>query len=72
MDHNACALCKRPLDFSQAAVVVGGEGEPSYQPFPEDWRGGPIAMAHPACFVEAHGLESFLAAVARNDERQRG
>ena len=72
MDPNACAFCKRPLDFSEAAVVVGGEGEPIYQPFPEDWRGGLVEMAHPPCFVEAEGLEPFLAAVARNDERQRG
>ena len=27
----------------EAAAVVTGLEEPSYQPFPEDWRGGPLA-----------------------------
>ena len=70
-DPHSCTFCTRALDFSKAAVVVGGKGEPIYLPFPEDWRGGLVEMAHPTCFVEAEGLERFLAALARNDERQR-
>jgi len=70
VDYYSCAFCKQPLDFSSAAVVTGLE-EASYQPFPEDWRGGLVQMAHPKCFVEAEGLDRFLEALARHDQRQR-
>jgi len=53
-------------------VVLADEAAPQYQPFMEDWRGGYVKIAHPKCFAEAEGLDALLAAVERNDRRQRG
>jgi hypothetical protein len=68
--YERCFYCTRALDFSCAAVVVGGK-EPRYLPFPEDSRGGLADMAHPKCFAEAEGLDRFLEVLARHDQRQR-
>ena len=68
--HEICAYCERPFDFSGPAIVLGGE-EPTYEPFMEDWRGGFVSIAHPKCFAEAVDLDALLAAVARNDARRR-
>ena len=69
--YEICAYCKRPFDFSGPAITLSS-GEPSYEPFMEDWRGGPVEIGHPRCFAEAEGLDALLAAVARNDARRRG
>jgi hypothetical protein len=63
-----CPYCDSDLDASKAAVAVSVSGDPSYVPFMEDWRGGLVEMAHPACFVEARGLNTFLEVLARHDE----
>ena len=70
-DPERCALCGEPLDFARATVVLGS-GEPSYQPFGEDWRGGLVPMAHPRCFIERDGTDRFLEILARSDELRRG
>ena len=67
--YEKCVYCGRLIDFSGAAIVTGTE--PSYQPFMEDWRGGPAEVAHPECFAEREGTGALLAAVAREDERRR-
>ena len=67
-EFSHCPYCGLELAGSRAAVVLGGSGDPSYVPFMEDWRGGPVDMAHPACFVERRGLDSFLDVLGRHDD----
>jgi len=65
-----CKYCRRELDFSKAAIVLGEH--PQYQPFMEDWRGGYVKIAHPKCFAEAEGVDVLLRAVEREDLRRAG
>ncbi len=67
--YEICQYCRLDFDFSGSAVVLGEF--PQYQPFMEDWRGGYVQIAHPKCFGEAEGVDDLLAAVERNDRRQR-
>lgn len=69
--YETCRYCGEVLDFSAAAIALGGD-PPSYQPFMEDWRGGLVEVAHPKCFALAEGLDALLAAVAFNDARVAG
>jgi DivIVA domain-containing protein len=65
-----CARCGGPVDTAGPAVVRADEGGVAvwrWVPFLEDWRGGDASFAHPACLVEADGVDALVDAVHRRD-----